>query len=669
MGAESGRLFRTIAKCRSGTAIARSEKPVRNKTLVLLSTVALSSTGVTLPAAAAALVPDAGFAASTRVESTPDQTFTYAITITRGGTFSRLVLPLPAYAAKSGRSISASNITNRTLESVRGGYVLRTTKPYAVSAGKRLWVMINGLRTPPAGTAAVAITALSTGNAVLAKGTAPALTFTAVKQCPPTWPQNYVATENSLAGTTAWRLSAAAYDSTVASGFASQTSAKCGDTVTLRVTSSDYQLAVTVYRMGYYGGTGARAVWASRTAIRGFGQPAMETVKTDPQGRAINMPTGRRWTHTFSVRIDGNFRPGDYLAKITGVTSKKGSYVPLIVRDDAGTHDKLVLNSVATWQAYNKYGGLSAYTSPVRSTRVSYDRPLLQNQGTGDFLSLEYGFVYWAEKQGLDLNYAADTDLHGKSYLVGAANTVVLMSHTEYWSTAMRSTAEASVAAGKNLASFGGNQIYWRINPGPSALTGADREYEIFRTGDTSRFRDAPDAHAEQSLLGAMFGCMHMNGTATPNGTWLWEGVSTTGIQHLAAGEVDHVQDDYAKPAGLELLTTIPLDTCNRADDPRADVVAVDDGTGGRVFSASTQSWVCMLYGHCPWTDWTVTPAAQVQVGQATMNAFSWLDSGTAVADRRRSSPEDPLAVFERQRIGVLMPSSGLPPLEPPAED
>jgi hypothetical protein len=75
-----------------------------------------------------------------------------------------------------------------------------------------------------------------------------------------------------------------------------------------------------------------------------------------------------------------------------------------------------------------------------------------------------------------------------------------------------------------------------------------------------------------------------------------------------------------------------------------------------------------MLYGHCPWSDWNPTSTAPVQIGQATMNVFSWLDSGTAVADPRRSDPGDPLAVFERQRIGTLMPLSGLPPLEPPIE-
>ena len=640
---------------------------MRNKILVALAAVGLLLTSVALALpAAGAITPNPTLATSTRVESTPYQTFTYAITLTRSGRFSRLVLPLPANAVKSGISISASNITNRTLTSVTSGFVLSTKAPYAMSAGKRLWVMINGLKTPPRSSAAVTITALSTSNTVLARGTTPSLTFTAVKSCPSVWPRNYVTTENSLTGTTGWRLSST--DPTAASGFASQNSAKCGDIVNLHVTSSDYQLAVTIFRMGYYGGAGARAVWASRTAIRSFPQPAMEMVKLDSQGRTINMPTGRRWKPAFSVRIDGNFRPGDYLIKVTGVNNKKGSYIPLIVRDDAGTHDKLVVNSVATWQAYNSYGGASAYSSPVRSTRVSYDRPLLQNQGTGDFLSLEYGLVYWGEKQGIDQNYAADTDLHGKPYLLGRVNTLVLMPHTEYWSTAMRSTTDKAVAGGMNLASLGGNQMYWRINPMSSILTGADREYEIFRTGDTSRFRDAPDPHPEQSLLGAMFGCMHMNGTAQPNATWLWEGVSTTPIPHLAAGEVDYVQQDFQKPVGLQVLTTIPLDACNVPGDLRADIVAVDSGTGGRVFNASTHSWVCMLYGHCPYSGWTATSTAQIQIGQATMNVFSWLDSGTAFSAQSLSRSSDPLAVFKRQRIGTLMPLSGMPPLEPPIE-
>jgi hypothetical protein len=628
---------------------------------VVLALVALA-VGPGLPSAEAQVSPNATYAASTQVSATPNSTLRYSITMTRTGTLSRLVLPLPPYAGTSGQSIAATNLRGAVLDRVRGGFVLRLTAPYVVAAGTTAWVMINGITTPPASTVAVPITALATNGTVMGSGTTPGLRFYAAPKCPSSWPPDHVATENALPGTTAWRLST--YSTSAATGYLSHTSARCGDTVTVRASAAGYQLAVTVYRMGYYGGRGARAVWASRTAVRGFSQPTPSFVARDEQGRTVNMPTARNWAPTLSIRIDGSYRPGNYLVKITDL-SGRGSYVPLIVRDDTGHHDKLLLSSVATWQAYNRFGGYSAYTTP-QSTRVSLDRPLAQNQGTGDFLSLEYGFVYWAEKQGFDLNYAADIDLHSRPYLYDNADTLVMQAHTEYWSAATRATADAGVAKGKKIASFGANQIYWRINPKPSVLTGGDREYEIFRSGDTSRFRDEPNPNPEQNLLGAMFGCMHMDGTATPNDSWLWQGVSRDPIPHLAQGEVDSVQEQYPIPDGLEVLTTIPLDACNRTDDWRADVVAVDHGGGGRVFNASTFSWNCMLHGSCPWT-WQPTTRAQQQIGQATMNVFSWLDSGAGI-QAQDATGRKRLAEFREQREGVLRPLSGMPPLEPPHE-
>src|SRR4051794_8553460 len=122
---------------------------MRAKVLALIaaSGLVLAPLAVVGPAEGA-LTAGASYAASTRVESTPNQTLKYAITLTRGGRFSRLVLPLPPSAGKSGLSIRASNIRGAKLESVSGGFVLRATAPYAMSAGRRLWVMINGIRTP-----------------------------------------------------------------------------------------------------------------------------------------------------------------------------------------------------------------------------------------------------------------------------------------------------------------------------------------------------------------------------------------------------------------------------------------------------------------------------------------------------------------------------------------
>jgi hypothetical protein len=518
--------------------------------------------------------------------------------------------------------------------------------------------MVNGLTMPPAGAYSVKITALATNGVQLAVGSTAELRFFAAKACPASWNNTYIPAENALAGSTAWRL--AGYDTAAASAFASHTSAKCGDTVTLRIKSSAIKLSVVAYRMGYYGGAGSRSVLATSSFIRGYGQPAPLVVSADEQGRTITMPTARNWSQSFSLRIDGSFTPGAYLIKVYN-ESNRGSYVPLIVRDHNGTHDKVVLHSVATWQAYNKFGGYSAYTSPVASKRVSYDRPLLQNQGTGDFLSLEYGYVYWAEKQGFDLNFAADTDLESLPEIYDRANTMVLLSHTEYWSAAMRRTVDAGVARGKNLASLGANQVYWRIKPQASPLTGADREFEIFRTGDTGRFRDAPDPHPEQSLLGAMYGCMHMDGTGTPNDTWLWQGVARTPIAHLGQGEVDKVIPDFPIPAGVQILTTIPLDACNFTGAVKADIVAHIHPSGGRIFNAGTHSWNCMLNGACPY-GWVPTSTAQTQLGQATMNAFSWIGEADA-ADRSATSFK-----YKPQVVGVLDPLSGMPALEPPVE-
>ena len=610
----------------------------------------------------AAISPSPAYAASMPVGGLPNQTLRYEITLTRTATFSHLVLPLPANAGTSGLQIGGSSLRAGKLERVTGGFVFRTTAPYTIAAGTRVWVMINGITMPPAGTYPVRITAYDTSGAIISVGDTPGLKVNGAKPCT-AHGSDYIRNENSLAGSTAWRLNL--YDNAVAHGYASQTSAKCGDTVTLRINSSAIETNVVAYRMGYYGGSGARAISATRTPIRGYAQPALLMVTTDDQGREINMPTARNWSQTYSVKIDGSFTPGSYLFKVTDAQGN-GSYIPLTVRDDTGHHDKLLLNSVATWQAYNKFGGASAYTTPIQSKRVSYDRPLLQNQGTGDFLSLEYGFIYWAEKQGYDMNYAPDTDLHSRPYLYDNANTLVLMAHTEYWSTAMRAKVDQAVAAGKNIASFGANQLYWRINPKPSALTGTDREYEVFRTGDTVRFRDDPNPNPEQKILGAMYGCLHMVGGANPNGTWLWNGVAKTFIPNLAAGEVDKVQPGHGELPGREVLTTMTLDACKRnppdEELPYADIVAVDHvGVGGRVFNASTHSWGCMLHGFCPWA-WSVTPTAMTQLSQATSNVFNWINAGPQVFSQESVPADKPIQ-------GVLQPKSGMPPLEYSSED
>jgi hypothetical protein len=623
-----------------------------------------------IPRAASAVTPSPTYGASTLVAQTPHQTLTYGITLTKSGTLSYLILSLP-----SGSRVSAPRAVSSTgpgsLELIPGGFIFRLSKPLSLSAGTRLSIMVSGITTPPAGTYAVLIRAKSTSGAFLAYGWTAARQFTAPVPCPTAWPKSYIRTENSRTGTTAWRLAAS---TTAIAGYASKVSARCGDVVTMRVDSTTSKLAVVAYRMGYYAGQGSRAIWASRSPVLGVNQPQPLVITKDAQGRTINMVTARNWGPTLSMRIDGRFTPGDYLLKVTDL-SGRGSYVPLTVRADGGPHDYLVLNSVSTWQTYNAFGGMSGYTDPPnRSWRISYDRPFAKRQGTGSFLNEEYGWVYWAEKQGLDMAYAADIDMHGHAEFLDQVTTLVVLTHAEYVSVPARTSIDTAVARGLNLVHLGGNGFFWRINPVSSPLTGSDREHEIFRTGYTGRFRDDPDPNPEQNLLGAMFGCMLVDGTTRPNATWLWQGVVAKGLPHLPYGEVDEVKENFPSPRGAQILTTTPLTTCYNlsGNELRSDIMGVDDGQGGRVFSASTQAWVCSLIGQCYW-NWSVTPEMSVAIGQATRNVLAWVTSGTSPGTAPSGSPEtaayDRLRAYQQQHIEHVRPLSSMPPLEPPDED
>src|SRR4051794_13534260 len=68
---------------------------------------------------------------------------------------------------------------------------------------------------------------------------------------------NPIQTENAKAGTTAWRLTNPATAREI-EGYASLTSVNRGGTITLFVNTAAVSYTIEVYRMGWYGGAGAR---------------------------------------------------------------------------------------------------------------------------------------------------------------------------------------------------------------------------------------------------------------------------------------------------------------------------------------------------------------------------------------------------------------------------
>src|SRR6185436_8727469 len=276
-----------------------------------------------------------------------------------------------------------------------------------------------------------------------------------------------------------------------------------------------------IYRMGYYGGDGARLV--ATVAHNGAQtQPAC-------QGEASTGLTDcGNWAESASWAVPATAVSGIYFAKV--VRSNGGaSHIVFIVRDDDGGSDLLFQTSDTTWQAYNQYGGNSLYVgNPAgRAYKVSYNRPYT-TRGTSPedwVFNAEYPMVRWLEANGYDVSYTSgvDTDRRGGELL--EHKVFLSVGHDEYWSGQQRANVELARAAGVHLAFLSGNEIFWKTRYEPSIdgslttyrtlvsykETHANEKIDPLATVWTGTWRDArysPPADGgqpENALTGTLF--------------------------------------------------------------------------------------------------------------------------------------------------------------------
>ena len=141
-------------------------------------------------------------------------------------------------------------------------------------------------------------------------------------------------------------------------GFATDISVPQAGTVHFKVdtTATDYRL--DIYRMGYYGGAGARRVATVQpSAALPQNQPACANQA------ATGLIDCADWSESASWNVPADATSGIYFAKLVREGGVSGaSHVVFVVRDDDGASDVLFQTSDPTWQAYNAYGGNSLYT-------------------------------------------------------------------------------------------------------------------------------------------------------------------------------------------------------------------------------------------------------------------------------------------------------------------
>jgi hypothetical protein len=332
-------------------------------------------------------------------------------------------------------------------------------------------------------------------------------------------PANTIVAENCRPGhpSTEWDVNGSG-DPQI-QGFATDVSANRGRAIAFKIRTESPAYRIDIYRLGYYGGMGARRVATIKPSVP---LPQQQPVcLTDAETRLYDCGN---WSVSATWTIPSDATSGIYLARLVREDSAPGtwradnsrrgpaerpepsphaygalgygrlanalrepraSHIYFIVRDDQSRSDFLFQTSDTTWQAYNRHGGASTYggvvpgvpigasdlgSSDRRAFKVSYNRPFETRdyRAVNHVFNAEYPMVRWLEANGYDVTYATGLDSDRRGEIIRNHKVFLSVGHDEYWSAGQRRHVEAARDAGVHLAFFSGNNVFWKIRWEPS---------------------------------------------------------------------------------------------------------------------------------------------------------------------------------------------------------
>lgn len=424
--------------------------------------------------------------------------------------------------------------------------------------------------------------------------------------------------------------------------YSDQLSYQAGDQVQLHVSTTAKNYALAIARLGE-----ETTPVKSIPKIKGAAHPIPENASSH----------GCQWPVSYKFKIPDDWRSGYYEATLK-VQDQGGPYVHrndrtattrlfFIVRSATPGKNSSILLQLATntYSAYNNWGGSSLYAyhgrAGLQGHRVSFDRPL-----AGFFRKWELPFVAWAERNGYEIDYAANSDLEHRPEILKNYQLVLSVGHDEYWSTPMRDHLESFIQEGGNVAFFSGNSICWQVRSEDDgrALTSWKQWYNWdpkFRTTDHQTLSTLWSHHLlkrpENTLTGVGFlwGGYHRSHGQYMDGSgaftvhrpqhWIFEGTELKrgtefGGKHTVVGyECDGCEMRWedglpfpthrdGTPQGFEILATAPAKWhpgdsywYDRFEKDRKGAAVVGTYTrGGTVVTVGTTDWSHGLVGGDP---------------------------------------------------------------------
>ncbi len=291
-------------------------------------------------------------------------------------------------------------------------------------------------------------------------------------------------------------------------GYAEQPSPRAGDTITLRVSTDAPQFRIELHRFD-----GAlKLQWTSEwlpgvsapphLPFHDWGEPGVglhgETLEPWPAYQVRIAPTWPSGVYV-AVLVEGDGAGSDASHPDRSTPDARDGKALIVVRPAPGARRASILYKLPllTYHAYNLIDGEAydrgaqrghwcLYNMPAPAevpreipTAVSLHRP---GGGTGafpyditnydpfdptprqTFVHWDAPFVAWLHREGHDVDFCTDVDLHRDGdALLAPYRLLVSAGHDEYWSDAMRGALERHVLRGGNLAFFGGNTCWWRV--------------------------------------------------------------------------------------------------------------------------------------------------------------------------------------------------------------
>ena len=459
-----------------------------------------------------------------------------------------------------------------------------------------------------------------------------------------------IARENRREGALDWQLTRVRIESRstlrapAIEGYCSHQSIAAGQTLSIMVsTAPPCPFKLEIFRMGYYGGRGARLM-QEIGPIEGKVQPVP--------------PVGPRrlrecqWEPSIELTIPADWPSGVYLGRLSRLSPPPDdwqSHIVFIVRDDRPA-DVLFQCADNTWQAYNVWpGGHSLYTGPsgalASDVDVSFDRPYAmypqimtecpQSVGSGEFLLWEYPLCYWLEQHGYDVSYCSNSDMLTADRGL-KCKSFISVGHDEYWDVRQYHATRAMIDSGVNALFLSGNSVCWVT---PFSQSNGGRPNRVITRADFFGQFTEPEkvglpAHGPFDFKGPPAELLMGARTIVPfngGGDWIVTRPEHWMFQGTGMKNGDRIPglvgwEFHGAPAQIPGLEIVAEGDAHRSDDAPAHWTATiyPGPRGNFVFNAATIWWAQGLStppGHAlPWSHWTRPHGPDARVQRITKN-------------------------------------------------